>query len=73
MNLVLSRISRKIKDVVGKSLVDFYSIKGERGERKSIKLDRELGDDLYHYFLINYPIKMDSISIAKNHYDPKIA
>ncbi|MFV8393199.1 hypothetical protein [Flavobacterium sp. LB2P6] len=48
MNLVLSRISRKIKDVVGESLVDFYSIKGERGERKSIKLDRELADDLYH-------------------------
>jgi hypothetical protein len=73
MNLVLSRISRKIKDVVGESLVDFYSIKGERGERKSIKLNWELVDDLYHYFLGNYPVKMGSIDIAKNHYDSKIA
>jgi hypothetical protein len=44
MNVVLSRINRKIKDAVGESLLDFYSIKGARGERKRIKLDRELVD-----------------------------
>ena len=42
MNSILSRINRKIKEAVGESLVDFYSIKGERGERKGIQLDREL-------------------------------
>ncbi|QBN17257.1 hypothetical protein [Flavobacterium nackdongense] len=42
MNIILSRINRKIKDAVGESLMDFYSIKGNRGERKGIQLDREL-------------------------------
>jgi len=42
INIILSRINRKIKDAVGESLLDFYSIKGERGEPKRIKLDREL-------------------------------
>lgn len=42
MNVVLSRINRKIKEAVGESLVDFYSITGDRGARKRIKLDREL-------------------------------
>jgi hypothetical protein len=44
MNVVLSRINRKIKDAVGDSLLDFYSVKGERGEKKQIKLDREFVD-----------------------------
>jgi hypothetical protein len=42
INVVLSRINRKIKNAVGISLYDFYCIKGERGEKKRIKLDREL-------------------------------
>jgi hypothetical protein len=42
INVVLSRINRKIKNAVGDSLYDFYCIKGERGEKKSIKLNREL-------------------------------
>jgi len=42
INVVLSRINRKIKEAVGDSLYSFYCIKGERGEIKRIKLDREL-------------------------------
>lgn len=42
MNVLLSRINKKIKDAVGPSLLDHYSIKGERAEKKLIKLDREL-------------------------------
>ena len=42
INTILSRINRKIKEAVGEPLHDFYSIKGDRGERKRIKLDREL-------------------------------
>lgn len=42
MNIILSRINKKIKEAVGESLLDFYSIKGDRGEKKLIKLDREL-------------------------------
>lgn len=42
LNTILSRINRKIKDAVGEALLDFYCIKGERGEPKRIKLDREL-------------------------------
>ncbi|WP_344816645.1 hypothetical protein [Flavobacterium cheonanense] len=42
INVVLSRINRKIKNAVGDSLYDFYCIRGERGEKKSIKLNREL-------------------------------
>jgi hypothetical protein len=41
-NEVISRINRKIKNAVGDSLYDFYCIKGERGEKKMIKLDREM-------------------------------
>lgn len=46
INVILSRINRKIKEAVGESLFDLYSIKGERGEKKFIKLDRELVKDL---------------------------
>jgi hypothetical protein len=46
INVILSRINRKIKEAVGESLLDLYSIKGERGEKKFIKLDRELVKDL---------------------------
>lgn len=42
INVVLSRINRKIKDAVGDYLYNFYCVKGERGEVKRIKLDREL-------------------------------
>ncbi len=42
INVVLSRINRKIKNAVGDSLYDFYCIKGERGEKKTISIDREL-------------------------------
>ena len=45
-NEVISRINRKIKNAVGDSLYDFYCIKGERGEKKMIKLDREMIDGL---------------------------
>ena len=41
-NVVISRINRKIKNAVGDSLYDFYCIQGDRGEKKGIKLDREL-------------------------------
>jgi hypothetical protein len=44
--VVLSRINKKIKTAVGDSLSDFYCIQGERGEKKYIKLDRELIDRL---------------------------
>ena len=46
INVVLSRINKKIKTAVGDSLYDFYCIQGERGEKKYIKLDRELIDRL---------------------------
>lgn len=42
INVVLSRINKKIKAAVGESLSEFYCIKGERGEKKRIKIDREL-------------------------------
>ena len=42
INVVLSRINRKIKDAVGESLSDYYCITGERGEKKKIRLDREM-------------------------------
>ena len=41
-DIVLSRINKKIKEAVGEPLMDFYTIKGEHGGRKKIKLDREL-------------------------------
>ncbi|KFC58147.1 hypothetical protein FEM08_31020 [Flavobacterium gilvum] len=41
-NIVLSRINKKIKEAVGETLLDFYCINGERGEKKLIKLEREL-------------------------------
>ena len=46
LNVVISRINKKIKNAVGDSLYDFYCIQGERGEKKYIKLDRELIDGL---------------------------
>ncbi len=42
INVVLSRINRKIKDAVGDLLSDYYCILGERGEKKKIRLDREM-------------------------------
>lgn len=42
INVVLSRLNRKIKDAVGDSLSDYYCILGERGEKKKIRLDREM-------------------------------
>ena len=42
INVIISRINRKIKSAVGESLYDFYCIQGDRGEKKGIKLDREL-------------------------------
>lgn len=42
ISINLSRIRRKFKDVVGEDLLPFYDIRGEHGERKFIKLDREL-------------------------------
>lgn len=41
-NVVISRINKKIKSAVGESLCDFYSIQGDRGGKKGIKLDREM-------------------------------
>lgn len=46
INEILSKINRKIKDAVGDTLYVFYCIKGERGEKKSIKIDRELVEGL---------------------------
>ena len=40
--MVISRINRKIKSAFGESSYDFYSIQGDRGEKKGIKLDREM-------------------------------
>jgi len=45
-NVVISRINKKIKSAVGESLYDFYCIQGVRGEKKGIKLDRELVEGL---------------------------
>ena len=42
INVVLSRINKKIKNAVGETLYNFYCIKGERGEKKRIKLNREM-------------------------------
>jgi hypothetical protein len=42
INVVLSRINKKIKTAVGDSLYDFYCIQGERGHVKKVKLTREL-------------------------------
>jgi hypothetical protein len=42
INVVLSRINKKIKDAVGESLSEYYCIKGERGEKKRISIDREM-------------------------------
>ena len=46
INVVISRINKKIKSAVGESLYDFYCIQGVRGEKKGIKLDRELVEGL---------------------------
>jgi hypothetical protein len=42
INVVMSRINKKIKDSVGESLSHYYIIKGERGEKKRINIDREI-------------------------------
>lgn len=42
INVVLSRINKKIKDAVGDTLSEYYCIKGERGEKKRISIDREM-------------------------------
>ena len=42
ISINLSRIRKKFKDAVGEDLLPFYDITGEHGERKFIKLDREL-------------------------------
>jgi hypothetical protein len=42
ISINLSRIRRKFKDAVGEELLPFYDIRGEHGEKKYIKLDREL-------------------------------
>jgi|LauGreDrversion4_2_1035121.scaffolds.fasta_scaffold13110_6 hypothetical protein len=42
INVVMSRINKKIKDAVGESLSQYYIIKGERGEKKRINIDREM-------------------------------
>jgi hypothetical protein len=46
MNVILSRINRRIKEAVEEPLLGLYSIKGERCEKKFIKLERELVKDL---------------------------
>jgi hypothetical protein len=42
INVVMSRINKKIKDAVGESLSHYYIIQGERGEKKRINIDREM-------------------------------
>ncbi len=42
INVVLSRIKRKLLQAVGESLLKFYCIDGERGSSKRIVLDREM-------------------------------
>ena len=42
INMVLSRINKKINNAVGDPLYDYYCIKGERGEKKWISIDREM-------------------------------
>lgn len=49
INVVWSRINRKIWNADGETLYDFYCIQGERGEKKYIKLDRDLIDGLWFY------------------------
>ena len=41
INEVLSRIKRKLKDLVGDDLLDYYLIAGAHGAEKRISLDRE--------------------------------
>ena len=38
----MSFFNKKIKSAVGESLYNFYRIQGDRGEKKGIKLDREM-------------------------------
>jgi len=42
INIVLSRINKKIKAAVGDTLSEYYCIKGERGDKKRISIDREM-------------------------------
>ncbi|MCE2711538.1 MAG: hypothetical protein LW688_03260 [Cryomorphaceae bacterium] len=41
INVILSRIKRKLKDAVGEQLLGYYMIDGQHGEDKKILLDRE--------------------------------
>jgi hypothetical protein len=41
INVVLSRIRRKLRETVGEDMMEFYSIDGPRGEAKFIPIDRE--------------------------------
>jgi hypothetical protein len=45
-NITLSRINKKIREAVGDNLFGFYDIRGERADKKTIKLDRELVNNL---------------------------
>jgi hypothetical protein len=42
ININLSRIKRKFREAVGEELLPYYEVTGEHGEKKFIKLDREL-------------------------------
>ncbi len=41
INVILSRIKKKLKNTVGESLLPYYQIEGEHGGAKRITLDRE--------------------------------
>jgi hypothetical protein len=42
LNIVISRINKKIKAAVGDSLSKYYCIDGEKGKKKKIIIDREM-------------------------------
>ena len=42
LNIVISRINKKIKVAVGDSLSSYYCIDGEKGKKKKIIIDREM-------------------------------
>ena len=42
LNIVISRINKKIKAAVGDSLSNYYCIDGEKGKKKKIIIDREM-------------------------------
>ena len=41
INVILSRIKKKFKTLIGEELLDYYAIGGEHGAKKQIILDRE--------------------------------